>query len=303
MDIHNQEFKHRGRKGYDRYEVDRFLDRIVNDYGDSLDQEVDLKNQNLSLKKKLKELTEENSHLQQQVSDFTKQKAAVNQALVSAQKSADQIQAEAHKQAAMIVSQAKTQTAADRSYAEHQVDTLSKDYKRLKKEIAAFRTHLQKLLEKQIANLNDDEWQQALDQYFHTTRFYPGDGSEPIATTSRAGLAKLAAADEGEDDDELMDTKAKFLNAADSDKPDVIDPADLAVTDEEDEDAKPEKGVDKGQASEVNSSQTAGQKKEKPQPMTGDSPSRETINVKTRMNHGKSSGPTIIFPDDYKDHN
>ena len=29
MDIHNKEFKHRGRNGYDRYEVDSFLDDVV----------------------------------------------------------------------------------------------------------------------------------------------------------------------------------------------------------------------------------------------------------------------------------
>ena len=32
MDIHNEEFKKRGLSGYDRREVDSFLDEIIQDY-------------------------------------------------------------------------------------------------------------------------------------------------------------------------------------------------------------------------------------------------------------------------------
>ena len=54
MDIHNKEFKSKGRNGYDRYEVDSFLDEIVDNYGDALDQIVDLKNEVVSLNSKIK---------------------------------------------------------------------------------------------------------------------------------------------------------------------------------------------------------------------------------------------------------
>ena len=45
MDIHNKEFATKLR-GYDSKQVDSFLDRIVDAYGDALDQIVYLKNQN-----------------------------------------------------------------------------------------------------------------------------------------------------------------------------------------------------------------------------------------------------------------
>lgn len=51
MDIHNKEFSTKLR-GYDSKQVDGFLDRIVDAYGDALDQIVDLKNENVELKKK-----------------------------------------------------------------------------------------------------------------------------------------------------------------------------------------------------------------------------------------------------------
>lgn len=303
MDIHNQEFKHRGRKGYDRYEVDHFLDRIVDDYGDVLDQMVDLKNENAALQAESNKLKEQNQTLQRQVNDLEKQKTEVNQVMVAAQKSANQAKADAKRQADQILSKAKQEIAAEKSYANQQVDVLSKDYKRLKEQVGQFRSHMQELLKREVANLNDDEWQTALDKYFHTQRFYPGDGSQPITVSKRTDLAKLRDADEAEDaDDELSDIKAKFLNRADADQPDQIDPADLAAADEDD--ADDDASVDKDQVNEVDSSKapTAKEAKKQPKPMTGDSPSHETINVKPQSTQTLGNGPTIIFPDNYKDH-
>ncbi|MBA1395349.1 DivIVA domain-containing protein, partial [Lactobacillus sp. XV13L] len=56
MDIHNKKFRMRYFNGYDRYEVDNFLDQIGNDYGDALDETADLKNENLTLNEQLKDL-------------------------------------------------------------------------------------------------------------------------------------------------------------------------------------------------------------------------------------------------------
>ena len=55
MDIHNKEFSTKLR-GYDSKQVDSFLDRIVDAYGDALDQIVDLKNENVELKKKVEKV-------------------------------------------------------------------------------------------------------------------------------------------------------------------------------------------------------------------------------------------------------
>ena len=82
MDIHNKEFKFRGRNGYDRYEVDSFLDEIVDNYGDALDQIVDLKNEVVSLNSKMKDL-------QAQVDEYNDKKKSINKSLISAQQNAD----------------------------------------------------------------------------------------------------------------------------------------------------------------------------------------------------------------------
>lgn len=79
MDIHNKEFSTKLR-GYDSKQVDVFLDRIVDAYGDALDQIVDLKNENVELKKK--------------VDKFEKVKDSINESLISAQENAEEIKKE-----------------------------------------------------------------------------------------------------------------------------------------------------------------------------------------------------------------
>ena len=74
MDIHNKEFATKLR-GYDSKQVDSFLDRIVDAYGDALDQIVDLKNENVELKKC--------------VEKYDKVKDSINESLISSQENAE----------------------------------------------------------------------------------------------------------------------------------------------------------------------------------------------------------------------
>lgn len=186
MDIHDKEFKRRGRNGYDRYEVDSFLDQIVDDYGDVLDQTVDLKNKVVSLNQEVDNLQEQKNQLQNELSQYANKEQEVNDALISAQESANKIKSDAKEEAEKLLADAKNQAATDTSYERQQTETLSSDYDRLKQEVGQFRNQVKSMLQKQIDNLDDDNWQQALDKYFDTARFYPEDGSEPIETVDES---------------------------------------------------------------------------------------------------------------------
>lgn len=274
MDIHNKEFKHRGRNGYDRYEVDSFLDQIVDDYGDSLDQVVDLKNQVASLNQKI-------DNLQSRVDEYDKKEEEVNQILVSAQKSANRMIADAKKEAEKTVSDAKKQAQTDTDYQRQQQEVLSDDYKRLKKEVGEFRQHIQDMLQEQIDNLNDDEWQHALDKYFHTERFYPGNGAEPLPTA-----------------DSQEDEFAREEKLAEEDPPE-FDGGDYEFVDDDDD--IDDEDIDSDDLDEVDSNEES-ENDDAPQPMTGDSPSHQTMNLGDEPKR-RSSDVNIVFPDDYKDHN
>lgn len=117
--------------------------------------------------------------------------------MISAQEAADIIKEKAHQEADDIVNNAKEQATIDANYEKQQKDVIADDYKRLKQEIGEFRSHMQAMLQKQIDNLNDDEWQQALDEYFNTDRFYPDDGSEPIPVADDEDIE--------DDDDEVIE--------------------------------------------------------------------------------------------------
>ena len=75
MDIHNkgslQNFVNKDSK-----QVDSFLDRIVDAYGDALDQIVDLKNENVELKKRV---------------DKYDVKDSINESLISAQENEEKL--------------------------------------------------------------------------------------------------------------------------------------------------------------------------------------------------------------------
>lgn len=246
MDIHNKEFKRRGRNGYDRYEVDKFLDEIVDDYGDALDQVVDLKNKEVDLNKKLDQFEDENENLKNELQQYRQREQEVNEVLVSAQESATRIKKEAQEKADSIINDAKNQIATDTKFEQQQKDTLAEDYDRLKEEVGSFRAQLQEMLKKQITILNDDQWQKALDKYFDTDRYYPEDGSEPIPTAN--------------DESKKVDKSAE----------DALESSHKPTNDDT-------------------------------KPIVGDSPSEETIDVKPQRRTRLNAGPTIIFPDDYKD--
>lgn len=253
MDIHNKKFKHRGRNGYDRYEVDSFLDDVVDNYGDALDQVVDLKNKVVSLNKKVEDM-------QAQVDEYSNMKKS----LISAQKTVDQLKENAEAEAKRILDDAKKEAQTEVGYQKQQQEVISNDYKRLKKQIGEFRSHMQAMLQNEINNLNDETWQHALDEYFHTERFYPGNGAEPIGEEEIAN--ETAIDDEDIDNDDVNDVNS-------SQEPDDLD-EELSDDSDDDEETTPK-------------------------PMTGDSPHHETINLKPEVPKS-SSGPTIVFPDDYK---
>lgn len=139
IDIHDQQFKRRGRHGYDRLEVDTFLDQIVDDYGDTLDENSDLKNRNLSLDKENQQLKAEIEHYYQQEQKL---------------QAADQIKEQAQQRAQMELDQAKRQKAV-----------LQAEYEHLKRQVTNFRHDWQAKLEQEAANLNDADWQQRLKQH------------------------------------------------------------------------------------------------------------------------------------------
>lgn len=148
MDIHNKQFKTKV-NGYEKAEVDSFLDEIVNCYSDALDNLVDLKKENVLLTKKLN-----NSELR--------------------------IQQTAKK----ISEEAAAPISSENTDLKKQYETLNNDYELLKGKVNDFMQDTKKRLQGQLDELNDNDWQYYLDKYYGRSRLYPADGSQPVLINS-----------------------------------------------------------------------------------------------------------------------
>ena len=280
MEIHDKTFEKKF-KGYDEEEVDKFLDQIVNEYGDVLDENSDLKNENNSLK-------EENETLKGKVAEYDQIKESLNQSLISAQQHADNLQKQAsqdakeikenaQKEADEIISKAKISACKYNADVREQYGTLSKDYELLKKQVAEFRRDIQIKLQDELDGLNDETWQQQLDEYYGRSRLYPADGSQPVTV---------------DDDDEIMELDDEEIAAEDA-----------AVEVEKSENTLEE--IDKPISNEVKSDSGLDDS-DGPKILIGDSSNNVGTSIsrdkrESKLRSSDSNGPTIIFPDDDND--
>ncbi|MBD5432594.1 MAG: DivIVA domain-containing protein [Lactobacillus sp.] len=259
MDIHNQEFNTKMR-GYDRDEVDSFLDKIVDSFSDALDKNIDLKNENNKLRREINDLNEE-------IEKYDSIKESLNRSLITAQENADRIESDAQKKAKEILDNAGKDAITKTEDLQDQYETLNNDYDLLKEKVASFRVEIQKVLKDQLKQLDDNTWQYYLDQYYGRNRLYPADGKQPVIPEPDDNFGK---------------------DSIDENQP------------EENFDSESRSNVDNSHFNEVNSVQGSNEKQSKPQPLVGDSPVNEENN--TEPEPVKDKGPTIVFPDNYKEH-
>jgi cell division initiation protein len=203
MDIHNKQFD-RKMRGYDADQVDAFLDRVVDAYGDALDQVVDLKNAN--------------QKLQEQVDHYNSIKDNLNDSLIEAQKSARAVKKQAQEESDKILADAKKQAGEKAQEMQDQYDTLDNDYKLLKNKVADFRHQLQDLLNKQTKELGDNDWQYFLDRYYGRNRLYPADG-EPVEVEKENAEAMPKTPEEKAEVDKAQ---AADLESKQSDQPQIL---------------------------------------------------------------------------------
>lgn len=132
LDIHNKEFR-KAFRGYSEIEVDEFLDEVVRDF------ELILK-ENAELKRKLEDLEEKVSH-------YRHIEETLNNTLIVAQGTAEEVKNAARKEAELIVREAQRQ--ADKVIEESQakVREVHRQYQDLIHEMEVFRARMRALLQ------------------------------------------------------------------------------------------------------------------------------------------------------------
>ncbi len=139
MDIRNKEFK-KGFKGYREDEVDEFLDKVIADYEKIYRENGELKDR----------ISIDNERIE----SYNSMEKSLQNTLLIAQTTAEDIVANARKKSEMIIKEAEDQARRIIEDANTSVIKVNKDYEELKKEVQVFKTRFKTLLQSELEALN-----------------------------------------------------------------------------------------------------------------------------------------------------
>lgn len=142
MDIHNKEFK-KAMRGYDAEEVDEFLDEIIVDF-EKMQRELDV------LKTQL-------SNYSENMNSYREKEISLNNALLSAQRFADQLKRDAEAKAAEIIAQAEEEAKKIIGGTEEKYNKVLADYTMLASRYNDAKETLKEYFQNQIAMLDQEE--------------------------------------------------------------------------------------------------------------------------------------------------
>ncbi len=148
LDIHNKEFT-RGMRGFREDEVNEFLDQVIKDYEITIRAKKDFESE-------VEELTEKVAH-------FTKIEDTLNKSIVIAQETAEELKANARKEAKLIIKEAEKNADRIINDALGQSRKISMETEELKRQSKVFRTRMRMLIEAQLDMVDNDDWEAFLE--------------------------------------------------------------------------------------------------------------------------------------------
>lgn len=151
LDIHNKEFS-RSFRGYDEDQVNEFLDLVIKEF-------------EILLREK-KELEERIAQSSEKLGHFTNIEESLSRTIIVAQETADEVKANAKKEAQLIIKEAEKN--ADRIINEALAKSrrITMEIDELKKQASIYRARFRTLLEAQLEILQNDDWDRVTDQEF-----------------------------------------------------------------------------------------------------------------------------------------
>lgn len=148
LDIHNKEFSSRWR-GYDEDEVNEFLEQVLKDYENVLEE-------NKSLKSDLKQTKEQITH-------FNSIEEALQKSILTAQEAAEDVRRNSMKESKLIVKEAEKNADRIVNEALSRAQKISVEIEDLKKQSKVFRNRFRMLIEAQLDLVNADDWEDLLE--------------------------------------------------------------------------------------------------------------------------------------------
>ena len=141
LEIENKKFSKKTLNGYDPEEVDDFLDELTLDYG--------------KLYKENAELKAQREELDSNVGKYKNIENTIQNTLIMAQKTADEVQEVAKKQAEQIIKDAEFQAKNSVEELNTQILLKQKELEDLKKQFDVYKAKMESLLISQLELLKD----------------------------------------------------------------------------------------------------------------------------------------------------
>ncbi len=155
LDIHNKEFT-RGFRGYDEDEVNEFLEQVLKDYENVLEE-------NKILKNSLKQSSEQIAH-------FNSIEQTLQKSILIAQEAAEDVRRNSMKESKLIVKEAEKNADRIVNEALSRARKISMEIEDLKKQSKVFRTRFKMLIEAQLDLIQSDDWDNLLEYEIDTER-------------------------------------------------------------------------------------------------------------------------------------
>lgn len=149
LDIHNKEFT-RSFRGYDEDEVNEFLDQVIKDYEMAIREKKDSK--------------EEVEQLNERLEHFTNIETTLNQSILIAQETAEEVKGNANKESKLIIKEAEKNADRIINEALNKSRRISVEVEELKKQAKVFRTRLKMLVEAQLEMIDTEDWDELFDE-------------------------------------------------------------------------------------------------------------------------------------------
>ena len=141
LDIQNKEFN-RGVRGYKVTEVEKFLDEVIVDY-------EKLYKENIELKEKIAMLNDQLKH-------YNHIEETLQNTLVVAQKTAEEVNLNARNKGDHIVKEAESNARKILDEAHNEVLKIQERYETIKEEMMVFKMRFKTLLKSQLETLDQD---------------------------------------------------------------------------------------------------------------------------------------------------
>lgn len=135
-------------RGYDPDEVNKFLDKIIN-------QVEEMVNENNKYVEKIEKLEQENIALKDKIDHYENIEGTLNRAIMMAQKTTDQMKVNAHRESEMIIDEAKKNANRIVNEALIRAEKTENEANNLSKNIYVFKKRLKNIIEAQLEMVGD----------------------------------------------------------------------------------------------------------------------------------------------------